>query len=314
NCDSTPAITFSDVTVGGVCPEELTITRTWRATDDCGNSSTCNQIISVDDSQAPLITCPPNITIECTASTLPPNTGSATATDNCDATPLITFSDVTVGVSCPQEMTITRTWRATDDCGNSSTCNQIISVDDSQAPLITCPPNITIECTASTLPANTGIATATDNCDSTPAITFSDVTMGGLCPEKFTITRTWRATDDCGNSSTCNQIISVDDSQAPIITCPPNITIECTASTLPPNTGNATATDNCDATPLITFSDVTLGGSCPQELTITRTWRATDDCGNSSTCNQLISVDDSQAPLITCPPNITIECTASRSE
>src|SRR4029453_10457666 len=212
---------------------------------------------------------------------------------------------------CPQERTITRTWIATDDCGNSSTtCTQVIVVDDSQAPMITCPPNITVECTASTAPANTGSATGTDNCDSTPAITFSDVTIGGSCPQEMTITRTWRATDDCGNSSSCNQIISVDDSRAPLITCPANITIECTASTLPANTGSATATDNCDATPAITFSDVTLGGSCPQELTITRTWRATDDCGNSSTCNQIISVDDSQVPVITCPPNITIECTA----
>src|SRR4029434_8038977 len=209
---------------------------------DCGNSSTCNQIITINDSQAPIITCPPNITIECTASTLPANTGSATATDNCDATPLITFSDVTIGGLCPQELTITRTWRATDDCGNSSSCNQIISIDDSQAPLITCPPNITIECTASTLPANTGSATATDNCDSTPMITFSDVTVGGACPQERTITRTWRATDDCGNSSSCNQLISVDDSHVPMITCPPNITIECSASTAPTNTGSATGT------------------------------------------------------------------------
>src|SRR4029453_17844503 len=208
-------------------------------------------------------------------STLPANTGSATATDNCDSTPAITFSDVTIGGLCPQELTITRTWRATDDCGKNSTCKQIITINDSQAPIITCPPNITIECTASTLPANTGSATATDNCDATPLITFSDVTIGGSCPQELTITRTWRATDDCGNSSSCNQTISVDDSQAPLITCPPNITIECTASTLPANTGIATSTDNCDSAPTITFNDVTVGGgSCSQGGGITRPWMA----------------------------------------
>jgi hypothetical protein len=35
---------------------------------------------------------------------------------------------------------------------------------------------------------------------------------------------------------------------------------------------------------------------CPQESVITRTWVATDDCGNSSTCTQNIFIDDSSAP------------------
>ena len=309
-CDPTPAITFADNTVGGACPQERTINRTWKATDDCGNSSTCVQIIFVDDNLAPVITCPPNITIECSESTNPTHTGSATATDNCDGTPTITFTDVTAPAG-PQTYTITRTWKATDDCGNSSTCIQIILVHDETPPVITCPPNITIACTANTLPPATGTATATDNCDSEPVVTFTDITTGASCPQERTITRTWVATDDCGNSSTCVQTIFVDDNLAPVLTCPANLTIQCTASTLPANTGNATATDNCDGTPTITFTDATVAGGCPQERTITRTWRATDDCGNFSTCNQTIFVDDSVAPVITCPANITILCTAS---
>ena len=75
---------------------------------------------------------------------------------------------------------------------------------------------------------------------------------------------------------------------APAITCPVDVTIECTDSTDPDDTGTATATDICDDTPVITFSDVTVGGSCPQLYTITRTWIATDDCGNAGTCNQTI--------------------------
>ena len=197
----------------------------------------------------------------CTASTLPPNTGIATATDNCDPSPDITYSDVSVGGICPQERTITRTWIATDACGNTSSCIQTIIVDDSTAPVISCPANVTIQCTANTLPANTGTATATDNCDGTPIISFNDVTLGGSCPQEYTITRTWRAADDCGNASTCVQLIIVDDSVAPVISCPANVTIQCTASTLPANTGSATATDNCNGAPLVTFNDVTIAGS-----------------------------------------------------
>lgn len=309
-CDLIPTVGFTDATVGGTCPQERTITRTWSATDDCGNSSTCLQQITIVDNTPPAITCPPNVSIECSSSTDPGNTGFATATDNCDATPTITYSDIEVP-SGPQTYTINRTWEASDDCGNSSTCLQLIIVHDETPPVIVCPPNIAIQCTASTLPPNTGIATATDNCDPSPDITYSDVSVGGICPQERTITRTWIATDACGNTSSCIQTIIVDDSTAPVISCPANVTIQCTASTLPANTGTATATDNCDGTPIISFNDVTLGGSCPQEYTITRTWRAADDCGNASTCVQVIIVDDSVAPVISCPANVTIQCTAS---
>jgi hypothetical protein len=319
NCDGMPTVTYSDVTAASqTCVQEYTITRTWLATDDCGNSTTCTQVITIDDSTPPTITdCPDNITIECDESTLPGNTGMATATDNCDGMPTVTYSDVTAASqTCVQEYTITRTWLATDDCGNSTTCTQVITVDDSTPPTITdCPDNITIECDESTLPGNTGMATATDNCDGMPTVTYSDVTAASqTCVQEYTITRTWLATDDCGNSTTCTQVITIDDSTPPTITdCPDNITIECDESTLPGNTGMATATDNCDGMPTVTYSDVTAASqTCVQEYTITRTWLATDDCGNSTTCTQVITVDDSTPPTITdCPDNITIECDES---
>ena len=311
NCDVTPAITYTDITTGTGCPQEYTITRTWKATDDCGNFSTCTQTIVVEDNTAPGITCPANITIECTSSTLPATTGNATSSDNCDIAPTIAYSDVTMASgTCTQEYTITRTWTSTDDCGNMNSCVQTIVVDDSTSPVLTCPSNVTIECTANTLPANTGNATASDNCDATPGITYSDVTMASeTCPQEYTITRTWSAADDCGNTSSCVQTIVVDDSTMPGITCPANITIACTAVTLPANTGTATASDNCDASPAVTYSDVTTSsGICPQEYTITRTWVAEDDCGNTKTCVQVITIDDSVAPVITCPADVTIQC------
>ncbi|MGZ8238820.1 MAG: class I tRNA ligase family protein, partial [Methylobacter sp.] len=49
----------------------------------------------------------------------------------------------------------------------------------STPPVISCPGNVTIECTASTLAANTGSATATDNC-SVPVITSSDVIAANM--------------------------------------------------------------------------------------------------------------------------------------
>ena len=311
DCDPNPNVTFNDNVTGGACPQESVITRTWIATDACGNSSTCIQSIVVDDSVAPTITCPPDVTMECSGGTLPGDTGTATASDNCDSAPNISFIDVTVDGACPQGVNITRTWIATDACGNSSTCTQIILLDDIQGPTITCPTDITIECTDSTDPGNTGSATAIDNCDGAPTIGFSDVTLSGGCPQESSITRTWIATDACGNSSTCVQIISIEDTVAPDITCPANLTIGCTDSTLPADTGMPTATDDCDGAPVFDYSDVTIGGNCPQDMQIIRTWVATDACNNSSTCDQIISIEDNEAPIISCPADVTVECTES---
>jgi hypothetical protein len=180
--------------------------------------------------------------------------------------------------------TMTTTYYVTVSTGTQCQGTDSLTITvDTQIPLITCPPDITIECNSSTDPDSTGFATATDISDTLTIIDYSDMIMAGACPQEGTITRTWTATDTCGNSATCVQIITIDDSEAPIfVNCPPNLTIECTASTLPANTGMATATDSCGVV-IITFSDVTIGGSCPQESTITRTWIASDSCGNSST-------------------------------
>nr|MBN2276419.1 T9SS type A sorting domain-containing protein [candidate division Zixibacteria bacterium] len=238
--------------------------------------------------------CPANLTIECDESTDPSNTGTATATDNCDSTPIITYSDSRSGG------VITRTWTATDACGNSATCQQVITIDDTTTPVISCPGNITIECDESTDPANTGSATATDNCDSSPVITYADSETAGSCPQEKTITRTWTATDENNNSSQCQQIITVSDNTSPTISCPDDYIIECYGSSDPSITGYATAADNCDTAPTVTYSDAVVGDI------ITRTWTATDACGNNSQCIQHITFAENNPPIATCPGDAEI--------
>ena len=70
------------------------------------------------------------------------------------------------------------------------------------------------------------------------------------------------------------------------------MTIECGQSTEPSNTGEATATDNCDPNPVITYSDEVSGETCP--ITITRTWTATDACENYSQETQTITAEPRQ--------------------
>jgi hypothetical protein len=51
------------------------------------------------------------------------------------------------------------------------------------------------------------------------ALTFTDITTPGTCPGTFSVTRTWTATDDCGNTATCSGTIVVQDVTPPTITC-----------------------------------------------------------------------------------------------
>ncbi|HSP16686.1 MAG TPA: choice-of-anchor Q domain-containing protein [Thermoanaerobaculia bacterium] len=108
----------------------------------------------------------------------------------------------------------------TDDGGLSATCQATVTVVDATAPAITCPPDVVLECPANTTPAATGMATAVDNC-STPTVTFTDVTVPG-CGGTMTITRTWKATDSAGNSSSCVQTLRTVDTTPPSIIPGPN--------------------------------------------------------------------------------------------
>ncbi|MBS1758837.1 MAG: S8 family serine peptidase, partial [Bacteroidetes bacterium] len=67
--------------------------------------------------------------------------------------------------------TTTNTYKATDGAGNSSTCSFTVTVKDVQAPVITCPGNITATTPAGSCTAVVNYAvTATDNC---PGVTTS---------------------------------------------------------------------------------------------------------------------------------------------
>ncbi|HRI61877.1 MAG TPA: hypothetical protein PK228_19195, partial [Saprospiraceae bacterium] len=111
---------------------------------------------------------------------------------------------------------------------------------------------------------------------------------------------------NCGSS--CTKTVLVKDDTPPTIACPANIAVNCGASTLPANTGTATATDNCDLSPTITNSDNTISGSCGA-ATINRTWKAEDNCTKINTCLQVITINPApKATFVNPPADITINC------
>ncbi len=203
------SVTYKDIATGS-CP--IVVTRTWTISDLCGNMSTCNQTINVNDTTSPIITfCPGNSTINCG---LTPVFGTPTATDVCDSSVSITPADVTIQGSCAGQYAIVRTWTAVDDCNNSATCSAMITVQDNTPPQIHCPSDLILTCDAGTnyvalINAWIATATATDACDANVTITTN---YNGMSIPEFScqggLVITFTATDDCGNSATCNATIT----------------------------------------------------------------------------------------------------------
>jgi hypothetical protein len=300
---SIPTLTFEDVTTSGSCPQEYSVTRTWTATDECGNSVQASQTINVVDTTPPVISCPVDVVFNCDDVGV---IGEATATDACDESPVIGYEDDTLTFSCPIE--IERTWTATDACGNSSSCTQSITIQDVTPPTITgVGPDDTIECPAT---PQFSEPTAEDACG-TPTLTFEDVTTPGSCPQEYSVTRTWTATDLCGNKAMASQTINVVDTTAPVISgVGGDATLECPST---PQFSEPTAEDACGPV-TFGFVDVRTDGSCPQEYSVKRTWTATDECGNMAQASQTITVVDTKPPVISgVGADDTIECPAEPS-
>src|SRR5204863_8465706 len=187
-----------------------------------------------------------------------PSSASTTGTDTGDPSVTLTFQDVTTPSGCPGNYSVTRTWTATDDCGNFSTASQTINVQDITAPVIAAlPAATTINCPATPSFAQ---ATATDLCDQNVTLTFNDVTTPGSQPGNYSVTRTWTATDDSGNFSTASQTITVQDITAPVIAAPPApTTVNCPAT---PSIAPAAATALCDRSATVASKGIAVAGSC----------------------------------------------------
>jgi len=306
-------------TLSGGCPMAGTYTNTWTVKDDCGNTSeTFNQVITIVDSTPPSWMTAPgalNVTVDCSdaASLAEAQAMVPAASDICDAgvlTLLKTSGIFMAGSTCPKGGTYTNTWKAKDICGNpSADFIQIITVVDQLEPTwVTFPGAIdrSIACNdpAALASAQALIPIATDICDEDVTnivkVSGTFAPAGSMCPGSGTYTNKWTVTDDCGNiSDLFTQVINFGDNIAPEIRCPGNTAIGYGNPSDPSATGTATATDNCN-TVITAYSDVPIPGSCAGNYTIARTWKATDACGNFSTCLQTIYVQDVVKPVIVC--------------
>ena len=147
-------------------------------------------------------------------------------------------------VQCNVSLTVT------DDAGDEDTATASVTILDIAPPVFSnVPGDVTVECDSVPEPASVA---ATDDCDQNPMVSFSEVRTEGSCPDNYTLTRTWTATDSCGNTSSGVQTIEVADTTPPLIEC------NAPAAITPPDAPIAftvTATDNCDGDPSVEITE-----------------------------------------------------------
>ena len=132
-------------------------------------------------------------------------------------------------------------------------------------------------------------ASVTDNC---AGASISCSPASGSVFPVGTTTVTCIATDASGNADTCSFNVTVNDTEAPVATCPADITVsndpgQCSAVV----TFSASATDDCSAA---SISCRPASGSVFPVGTTTVTCIATDASGNANTCTFNITVNDTE--------------------
>jgi hypothetical protein len=210
-----------------------TQTRSWTATDECGNFATATRTISWTEDLVPptIAILGGNNYLGCnpTATTIDDAFGTATANDDCGYVLLSQSDGLIISSGCNRSQT--RTWTAVDECGNSFVTGRTVTwIEDNIPPVFNPVSNISQSPDPGLFTATVNIITptVTDNCGGgTIYGTRSDNEQLNDPYPLGQTSITWVATDACGNVTTIVQIITIGDTQAPIINLCPEIPVQC---------------------------------------------------------------------------------------
>ena len=314
NCATTTTYTLSGATTGsgntdasGQSFNVGTTTLMYTATDGAGNSGNCSVDITIGDGQDPVANCPSNITQNNAAGQCGANVTFTIPdpTDNCpDVTSAANPASGTFFAAGTTQVTVT----ATDNAGNTSTCNFDVTINDTEDPTANCPATQTVGNTAGQCGANVSftIPNPTDNCSATSAANPASGSFFNVGTTEVTVT----ATDAAGNTGTCTFDVVVNDTEDPTANCPATHTVGNTAGQCGANVNFTipNPTDNC---PGATSAANPASGSFFNVGTTQVTVTATDAAGNTGTCTFDVVVNDTEDPTIVCPEDVSVNAAAN---
>jgi hypothetical protein len=225
--------------------------------------------------------------------------------DDIDESLLLTESTLDGDINCEFELTLTYT--LTDICGQQAHFVVVLSVE--YAPLVV-PANLVEEVDCYDDVEQRDPVDVFDGCDELldAELILTEDTFDGC---EGVVTYTWLYTDCAGNTGTWQQIVTIlpaTDLAWDQELLPADLTLECTDDV--PAMVVLTASNNCEAVLVTVASSIVYDEECPYAYVITRSWSVEDACGNTLFHEQVITVQDTQAPELVngLPEYLTFEC------
>jgi hypothetical protein len=296
--------TFECSDIGNTIVVILTVT------DGSGNTNECWSEIVVEDKLAPTVTCPADLTLDCSqgGNLDPLITGTPFVVDNCNQIGYA-YEDLIIP-TCGAGYKVLRTWTVVDwNSGSIQECIQVIKVWDVTPPTLVCVNQLSASLDLSgnlTLFPEDFVVSATDDCDT---VYLSLLQNQFDCSDIGNTTVEIIATDGCGNSSLCYVNLTIEDTTSPLALCNAQVNISLGidgTATITPAQIDAGSFDECGAVTLSisqsTFDCSDIGNSIVVILTVT------DGSGNTNECWTQIVVEDKLAPTVTCPTDLTLDC------
>lgn len=290
------------------------------ADDGNGNTEECTVVLTGKDVTKPTFSCPANDDVDLNSScklVIPDLVAGLTGNDNCGA---VTFTQNPVAgttLSSSHGSTHNVVITADDGNGNTEECTVVLTGKDVTPPSITCPANATGNtnndgagnCTTT---ASLGTPITGDNCHVASVKAYIGTTQINPSTHLFAAgptTVTWKVTDDAGNSTQCDQLVTITDNENPTITAVADVAINndpglCSATVIltSPTTG-----DNCG---VLSVSNDHPSNTYPVGETMV-IWTVTDIHGKTNTAAQKVTVTDNEKPVITVPSNISVDYSPS---
>ena len=286
-------------TLVGSCPSELIVTLTFVAEDVCGNvSDAWIQNINVVDTITPTIeSWPSDLVVNAPLDVPSCELESILWMDACSDAQVTCLTD-TLEQYCPGSFLLGRTYIVADDCGNTSSVQQNILVEDIEAPaFVNWVSAETFSCDSMLEAPQAEDLTFIDN-----QSTIADIQVVGILSEvlgdvcALTEVYTYTLTDGCGNVSDNFTLewTFVDEAAPSLVQELESLEFYC-LSEIPPFDEEAVinnAIDNC-GTVSASASDEFEGGECTTpDCLLIRTITLSDNCGNTSTVEQIMVISE----------------------
>ncbi len=314
------------------------VSREWLATDVSGNTSLpCVQYAALYRPPLATLSFPPNLSLPCgTDQTDPEQTGYPTL----DGLPLngqegdcslgIAFSDEWLE-ACGGAQYLLRYWSVLDWCAGSGSVPiahlQIIHLADSEPPQLLCPDSLLVftneeDCGATFALPQPDVS---DACSawglSWSGVGFdlsaNDTLVEHLPKGEYGIA--WQATDACGNLSSCQTFLSVQDGQAPVAICLEQVVVALNENGQAEISADQFDSGSYDACGSISFAARQMQDSLFSETVLFRceeagdssvqvVVRVEDEAGHANSCMVWVTVQDKEAPDLEILPDLDLYC------